>query len=367
MRKWISVIMVSLLIIATTSQAVMASESPGDQTTSAKTFTIEQAVDAALINSATIKSSDYDIQEGEKTRDSAADNVKAIPASGSSSSAIRAYTGLVSADISWTMSKKTKTLEGDKLVVSVNQEYVNLIKAIEALNYAQETLKNTQWQWNVNQLNYQVGNISETQMNASDTQLKSVQNSLRLAEIALDTEYQAFDKLVGLNSTERPVLTEKPGYSVLQIDDLGIEVNRVLDQSPSLWKVDQNVIQAKLAVDLYDWSTSTSSAAYENKVIDVNKAELSASESKKQVAQLVRDLYNSICKLEETYNTQQDAIKLAEDNLRVKQLMFEIGMATKTDVQTAELALEKDKQDLNATIYSHEIGKLVFAKPWVNS
>ncbi|PKM77564.1 MAG: hypothetical protein CVU90_06865 [Firmicutes bacterium HGW-Firmicutes-15] len=365
MRKWISAIIVSLLIIATTSQGIMASESQGDQTVG-KTLTFEQAADLALKNSTTIKSADYNIESGELVRNASADNAKCIPSDGTNSTASRAYTSLVSADISWNMSKKTRTLEGDKLELSVYKEYINMIKAIENLNYAQVTLKNTQWQWNVAQINYQVGITSQTQKNASDTELKAAQNSLRLAEIALDTEYQTFNKLVGLNPTERPVLAEKPNYSLLKIDDLQSSVTRTLEQSPSVWKVDQSVIQAQLAIELYDWSSSSTSP-YKTKQIALTQAELSASETKEQVAQAVRDLYNSICNQEETYNTQQEAIKLAEDTLRVKRVMFEIGMATKTDVQTAELALEKAKKDLNATIYQHEYLKLTFAKPWAAS
>jgi outer membrane protein TolC len=364
MRKWISVIMLSFFIIATTSQGIIASESLGDKTVPGKTFTIEQAVDLALINSNTIKSADYDIERGEEVRNSTADNVKYIPfGADSDAQATKALTGLVSADTSWRMTKKTRTVEGDKLVLSVYNKYTSIIKAIENLNYAQETLKNTQWQWNIAQISYQAGITSQTQKNASDTQLKSAQNSLRLAEITLDSEYQAFNKIIGLNSTERPVLTEKPDYSLLKIENLETEVHRALESSPSLWTLDQNVSLAQLQLDFYD-SNSASNENYRVKEIDLRKAELSNSDTYKQVAQGVRDLYNSICKLEGTYNIQQQAIKKAEDNLGVQKLMFDIGMVTKTDVQSAELDLQKAKKDLNETIYQHEYLKLQFAKPW---
>jgi outer membrane protein TolC len=354
--------MVSFLIIATTSQGIIAAESLGDQALSAKKFTIEQAVDSALKNSDTIKSADYDIERGKEVWESASESVKYIPSGSESNTAgSSAYTSLVSADTSWRMTKKTRTLEGDKLVLSVYNQYVSVIKAIDNLNYAKETLKNTQWQWNVAQVSYREGITSQTQLDASNNQFKSAQNSLSLAEIALNTQYQALNKLIGLSSTERPVLTEKPDYSILKVENLETEVNRAWEQSPSLWKLGRNITSAELQLDLWN---GNSSEPYKAKEIDVLKANISLDDAKKQVAQGVRDLYNSICTLEETYKTQQEAIKLAEDTLRVKQVMFNIGMATKDDVQTAELALTKAKKDLNATIYQHEYLKLTFAKPW---
>lgn len=363
MRKLVSVIMLAFLFITGASQGVFASESKEDQGIKSKTFTIEQALEVALKNSYTIKGSEYDIESADEVLKTASESVTYTPIGATPDLEAKAFLSLVNADNNWQMLKKTKTVEGDKLLLSVFNEYNNVLKALANLSYAQEALQNTQWQWNVAQLSYQTGTISQTQKNACEVLFKSAQNSLKLAEIGLETEYQAFNKLLGLNPTEKPILIEKPVYSLFKIDNLETEVNRLLEQSPSLWLLDQKVNLAKTQLELYDY-TSSSRDPYKVKEINISKAQLTASESKQTLAQGVRDLYNSICNLEEKYNTQQEALKQAEDDLRVIKLMFDIGTATKTQVQTEELDLEKAKKDLNETIYQHEYSKLAFQKPW---
>jgi len=68
--------------------------------------------------------------------------------------------------------------------------------------------------------------------------------------------------------------------------------------------------------------------------------------------------------LEDSHFMQEEAVKLAEDNLRVKTLMNSVGLATKLDVQSAELDLQKARNDLDSIVYQHEYLKLVFEKPW---
>ena len=103
---------------------------------------------------------------------------------------------------------------------------------------------------------------------------------------------------------------------------------------------------------------------YETKKIDVRKAEINAYDTRIQMRQLVRILYNNILKLENAYITQSQAITLQEEKLRVLKTKYELGMVTKQDVEEVEIELIKARKSLEEIAYQHEILKLAIEKPW---
>jgi outer membrane protein TolC len=115
-------------------------------------------------------------------------------------------------------------------------------------------------------------------------------------------------------------------------------------------------------LDLFDPSTTTDTWAA--KEIDIDKAKLDAQDAREQTAQFVRSVYNSLLKMEESYGSVQQAVNLAQEDLRIKRLKMDIGMATKTDVQAAELALQDKQKTLDNLVFQHEAWKVVFDKPW---
>ncbi|KUG02348.1 hypothetical protein ASZ90_020301 [hydrocarbon metagenome] len=359
-RKSIILILTAFLLICFITP-VLASDTDGFND---EGLTIEQAVTKALNYSKTLKQSVLDVEKSEEQRNAAADNVSFIPLEYSGyPEADRAYTGLLSADISWAMSKKTRDMNEDKITLSVFNAYVGVIQAGENVEYSREALINARLDWSIANTKYQLGMLSSVEKISANTQYQSAQNSLKLAEIELTTAYQALNKAIGLNIDERPILSEKPGYSEMGACDLEAIINKTVDGSPSIWLADKSVELAELQVKFYDWSTYNS-GMYRATEISVQQASLSASESREQLRQSLRDIYYNILKLEESYQQQQEAVKLAQDSVRVKNLMFEVGLATKMEVQSAQLSLQQAQSSLDSIVFQHEYLKLVFEKPW---
>ena len=327
-------------------------------------LTIEQAVAMALNYSKTLKQSALDVEKSEEQRNAAADAVSFIPLEYSGySEADRAYTSLLSADISWAMSKKNLDMSEDRISLSVFNAYVGVVQAGENVEYAREALNSASLEWSAANTKYRLGMLSSLEKNSADTQYQSAQRSLQLAEIELTTACQALNKLIGLSTDERPLLTQKPAYSEMEELDLEAVINQTVNASPSIWLADKSVDMAELQIKFYDWATYNSST-YRATEISVQQAALTASESREQLRQSLRDIYYNILKLEESYLLQQEAVKLAQESLRVKKLMFEVGLTTKMEVQSAQLALQQAQSSLDAIVFQHEYLKLVFEKPW---
>lgn len=336
------------------------------ETSNSIELTLDDAVNRALAKNNALKTAEYDIERSEVIRDEAVDDVKYTPVGPTPAAASAAFTGLVTKDLSWQMSKKTKDVTADTVVASVLNNYTGVLAAQEKVAAAEKALAYAEWQRLVARVGYQVGTVSISEKTVAESGYEGKAAALAAARSSLDDCFQKLNTLVGINSEERPVLKDNPECVPLKIDNLETEVSRRIEKNPSVWMAERNIDLAKLTLDLHSWNDPTS-VPYDAKKIDVDKAELNASSTKEQMQQLVRTLYYSIREMEEQYVSLEQALKVAEENLRIKQVMFEVGMATKGDLLSAESELANAKQALKSLTYQHELYKYYFNKPWAFS
>lgn len=327
-------------------------------------LTFQQAVDKAKENSKSLQSASYDVDRSYEVRKNAGDNMDFIPAEGSQNpTADRAYTGLVQADLSWQMSMRSLSAQEDTVVMQVYQLYDGILQGQGKVEAAEKQLKNAERQRTVTDANVRVGILSKMSLIQAQSAVESAKSGLEAAKKSLDDTYQKFNQLVGLGTGDRPVLTDMPVFSVLDIDDLEAAVSRAVDASPTSWLKDQQIDLAKINLDLYNWNDKTGDP-YDAKKIDVSKAVLSAQDTKDQLAKMVRTLYYNIKQLEDQYASAQESVKVAEETLRVTRVKFDAGMAIEPDVIAAEATLAQAKQSLVDINCQHDILVFAFSKPW---
>jgi outer membrane protein len=332
-------------------------------------ITIQQAVDMALGDSNTIKSAVLDVESKQETRKAIgnSNDILFVPSGPTSSTTMSAYISLVSSNINWEMAQKTLTVDQDALLYSVLKDYTATLNAIDALKYAQLSANNAQVKWNIAMITYQQGMASSYDRSQMEQVYKAAQTTLTTAAIDLDNAYQALNKDIGLQPTDRPILTEQPKYSLFKIDDLEAEINRTIGISPQVWKADKSIETTKLSQDLYNWNSSDRSQPFRNTQIAVSQAEISAANTRQQTETLLRNTYNTIAKNEEQYQTALKALSLAQENLIIAKVKYEVGMLTKVDLNDIEIAVLDKTKSLNSLVYQHELAKMAFEKPWASS
>lgn len=328
-------------------------------------FTMKQAVDKAQQFSKTIRNAEYDVDRSYELRQFSFDDVKYVPQGTTSPEAEQDYTNFALSDINWQSAKKTLESTQDNIEVAVYQAYFSIIQGKLKVSVAEEDLKNSVEKERIAMVGYRVGTVNQAGLIEAQAARATSESSLVAARKALDDAYQKFNLLVGLWPDDRPVLTDNPNLSPLVIDNLDTEVQRAIERSPSIWLANQKIDYANLKMDLYfAGDRSAISEPYEVKDIDVKKAETSLEESKEKVRKLVRTLYYTALQKEELYSSTLESIKVAEESLRVKKIKLDVGMATKSEVLAAELAVDQARQTLLSTVCDHELLVMYFRKPW---
>lgn len=328
-------------------------------------LTYQQAVDMALSNSKTLKNAVADVDRTYEVRKDVSNEVKIIPLEPGDTGVVGTFLGSVKADLGWQMSKKTLEITRDTIGYSVKQAYNAVLLAEKKKRVADLAVENYYWQNRLVELKYQNGMVSSIERLQVNSGYSGAQGSQKAAVKSLSDAYQKFNALVGLSSDARPVLTDEPKFAKLGEIDLDKKVSQVTSDSYSVWLADQKINLAKLDLDLY--SSRTASEPYSAKQIDVTKAQNSADDSRTSLAKMVRTIYYSLKQLEDTYSSLQAKLAVAEQAFRITQVKFDIGMATKSEVVSAQYDLEQLRQQITETNVSHDNMMMAFEKPWVYS
>ena len=328
-------------------------------------LSMEQAVAMALRNSTKIISGQYSIDAAYEKRQMASRNllgIEAYDALYGDNFALRYLAGLRQADIAWQATRKSLNLLQDSITYATHQAYNKLLQEQAKLRQCNIDKKEAELQRTMMQARYAVGVVAFLDLQRAETALVAAKGSVEDAQKALDTAYLNFNYLLGLWPQDRPVLTETPAYEKLAVVDLNNYIERSLTDNPSIWQKEKSVDLARAAVDGYDpWNPGDS---YLVRELDLDQALLAATDAKDEARIALRTLYNSIRQIEEQYPTLEQSISLNTENLRVTQLKYEVGMATRAEVVSAETALLKAEKNLLDLVCTHDLQKLAFTKPW---
>ncbi len=360
MRKWITAITLLFLLVFTIPTAIAEDSLPllGE-----KQLTLEQAYDLAAKNSRSLRQAELAVNRAQEVKSFRMESVDYIPSGPTPTVAANTWTAAVMADIGWQMAVKNKSVEEDKLYLSVVEKYNNLLAAQENLTYSQKSFSQSQAQNRVNELSLALGLTSNMQYNIGHYSFKTSKVELENAQTALNKAYTEFNNLLGLSLSERPILLDQPLFEAAEVDNLESTIHRTLDGDPTVWMKEQAADLERLQLDLYNYMDPTRDP-YKAEQIDIDKAELSAQDTRSQMKQMMRTLYNSMQQLEETHKIKQQVANIAEQNLKLKKAMFEVGMTSQMDLNQAELEATKAQLDLNQITYQYQNLKLSFEKPW---
>ncbi len=368
-KKLISLLLFIILAFPPVNYVFAATAQNTPTSQNQTTLTLQQAVDLGLENDEGIKSADLEIDRTKELRDSAAKNIEFFPSLGSGYDYSVQYqvswNNLLSADLAWQMSKKQDEVTRDALALQIAKGYWDVQTAEENLNIQQLVEKQALTYLQNAQVGYQTGVVSHSDVINAETQWNQAKAAVDAAQKNLDGAYSAFNKLIGISQSERPILSDNPEYDPLVVNDLESEAERIADSSPSVWLAQQQVTIQKWAADMASFTGQYE--PYQARKIGENQAELNADNALDLTKQAVRNLYYAIVEVEKSYEAAQEGLKRAQENLDVAKAKYNAGVAIQSDVISAEVAVAQAQQQIDSLVRQHAYLKLAFEKPWAMS
>jgi outer membrane protein TolC len=369
LRKLLIIALSAIFLLAAWSMPVLAKEE------TQKEIKLNEAISMALTNSKSYQKVKLDVDKNKEQRDNASDRLDYTPVSGGDydPQTEAAWYSLLSADMSWEMSKKSQTAEEDSLVLDICKKYwavqkvqADLHSKELALAKAQSALRRIQAMVRLGMSPPEASTAGpELATITAEKTLATAQMNLTTAQNQLQSDYEALNNAIGLLPDERPILTDEVQYEPLKVDSLEGAVAKALAESPTVWKAQQSVTMADYAYEL-GWAKGSYTDS-DVREIERDQAKLDAVSTKEAVELLTRGFYYQVKTLEDSIPVAENAEKLAEEALRVAKISYELGMVTREDVQNCESALADAQKALLEAKTGHAYYVMAFQKPWAAS
>ncbi|MEQ8176374.1 MAG: TolC family protein [Syntrophomonadaceae bacterium] len=340
----------------------------GQADEAAPTLTIDQAIKQALDNQKDLRQSELDVQSARIAMDKAWDDNDAAlwktynPATGmyvSVATGADPQGAVYSTHSTWLTKTKSYDAKVDTVVLTTYQKYFGVITAIDNLEYQKLTSQQDTEKARIAGLNYQVGLATATEYDKAKMQASASQSSYTSAQQSLDQAYRSLLLYIGMAEDIRPVLDSRLQYTPVEINDPEAMISNIANNSPTVYSANQAVV---LAGETYGMGSS-----YDVDEITKEKASLSLQSAVESMRTLTRSYYIKLKGYEDSFSSTELALKIAQDGQRITKLKYDLGMATKADLMTAETTLSSARNTYNNLIFQHEIYNMAFNKPWAYS
>ncbi len=267
------------------------------------------------------------------------------------------YISYLNAKYSYTSALSNEKVQKDSIALETHTQYYNVMQSIRTLEQKDKELELAQREHYIIKAQYQVGLTGWSELRQAAASLADAEAAVLSAQNNLDSAYRSFNQLVGLAESSRAVLTDVPVFEGIQVENLDSAVIDIINGSPETYLSDENI---KLLERLLDYTDSTDQDKLNLKLAEINK-DITTTNS---INTLI-NAYNSIISLEKSYYIEQDNLETAEMDLKHIKLKNSVGLASKTEVLNAELALIKQQNSLFSTLYQHELLIIEFETPWI--
>lgn len=326
-------------------------------------LTLNQAIEIAGLYSKSVQKARLDVDRTEELRSYSYSQLDYVPLGIPNNPAVEvAWSSMLSADLTWQMSKKNLSMEEDRLVLDVCRKYWDVLVAQGKVAVKEQALKQAELDVRKARVSSRVGMVTPLTVSQAEMGLVGAKASLSEADNELTEAYIKLNRLLGLWPEDRPVLVDNLEFNPIQVDNLETAVQRVIETSPAVWLAQERATMQKYLENLMFYTGDY--RPYQVRKIEVKQAELDAADTKETMRVLTRSLYYSVINMEESYRTLEEVIKVAEENLRVNNIKYELGMLTRADVVNAETALAESKQNALAVLSQQAYYRLAFQKPW---
>lgn len=177
---------------------------------------------------------------------------------------------------------------------------------------------------NIISLKLEYGMESQTNLTAKDIEIKQARKDLEALEKELEEQYIELNKLLGLIALQDMIL-KNPNFNCSPIndtqEDIDFKVTRAISSDINIWGKEQQLDIQRIDVDFYALNyisgapsnQQSSPAPYESLELDAKISSNDLEQAKKDLKNSVIQKYNSIKKLENTYDNTVLKLKDLEE------------------------------------------------------
>lgn len=252
------------------------------------------------------------------------------------------------------------------LEMTVTTYFQKIISLEDTVALLQQTADMQDTAFKQGQVKYRLGMLSKYNLDQLEITAKQAKDTLIMTEAGLNQLYITFNNLIGENANERFVFEYDLAFEPF-------EMTHTIDQYVlNAMKKDLVIQMQEIAVESAKFtanyrSESDSGNTYDSDKLsyDMEKRALKTAKAEKET--LIRNTYLQIKSKETEYESALASLNKAQADYRVAQLSYQVGVATKTAVNAAAMAVTMAENAVKTIVYDHDMLIYKFENPSILS
>ncbi|MBB6215602.1 hypothetical protein HNQ80_001691 [Anaerosolibacter carboniphilus] len=361
---------VTKTVTVLTEAPVIAAAAASEQTEEAVQwdYNYDQMLEMAIKSSKDLKKQDKLLEKQEELEDDAAERFKStnsIPREIATGDGTKQTTYRNLRSQQFAVEKAGKDMETTKESIAYNLKsaYYGVLKAIQNEKLAKMgvALQNDMMNQTSSRYQYQMVSAYENDKAKKDYEEKKKQYEMTVK--ALDSAYEKLNYLAGLEPKARYTLDDYVAFEEIQEIqwDLDTHIPTVINKSPDIWALEQQIELAQMAIDLYVFR---SDGNYETKKIDKQTTQIDLANTKQSYEESLRNLHTNLDVLKKQYDVNMLAYEKAVDALKLVEKQLEVGLAIPLEQKQAAYQVEQLKIKLDQAIMDYNVSLYAYEKPW---
>lgn len=317
------------------------------QKQNATILTLEEATQKALTRSTTLKSSNMDLNISEQKLEDEENNI----ANGHTFQQLLQY---IKQNAEYASSKLSREVAEESVKFSLKQVYIDIINKEREIVLLEKSIKNTEKELLITKTKSKLGLISEQEL---QNQLLSYQKALenvQQQQMNVQSAYQSLAKLIDIDVDENYQLTLEPVYEPLEMElSLETYIKSKINTDPNIKQKQINLETVTSEAKFTHSTVPDTVTADEEADNSVAKAELSLSDEKANLKTKIENCYDSIVKLETSYQNNLLELETLKQQLTITQKKYELQQCTELDVLKAEQSVAEKESEMVGQVYEH--------------
>ena len=239
---------------------------------------------------------------------------------------------------------KSQTLENYYTLKEVENQ-VQISKDNLALK--EKLLSNTQ-------LKYRLGTVSKSNLLQAETSMNEAKDQLIVAQNALDATKMGFNQFMGYSLMQNVTLPDVIKEIPLSSKTLTASIKDALANRNEIHAAAYSLEASTLNLESYK-GYPLSSSKYINAKYSMLMAETAKKNAPLTVESDVRTKYMAMNAKYSSVQTGKKSIENAKETARLTQLQYDAGLATLSDVDTAQLAYYNEQLDYSKTLLEYNL------------
>ena len=307
-------------------------------------LTLEKAIEKVKTKSESLKKIEENIQDAEESIDKLELSYSSGLSLGQLESAQRSLEKL----------RINKTITESSLELQVNQMFINIKNAEKSLATTKYCLELAKKNLDIARQKYDLGMISTKDMEAQETSYNKNLENIDKQQKSINELYKTLNELMDEDKNKQYHLVFETDYTPLtESFDIDTYVEKALEENLSLKAENLSVEDAEDVVSYYWAGTNATYDKYLDEKENLEDAKKAYTESKNNLEDKIKDTYEDLLDYEKDYTTAQKDLADAIEDYEILKLKYNLGQATKLQLESEKLNVVKAQIEIQQLIYSY--------------